>query len=268
MPPGLPPLSRPAADANRKGRYAALQALVPRVGAAPLLALQPGLVGSCLEAMSFHLIASAVTGMLLALLAQLQQEAAGRPGGTAAAAAAAAAAAGSNGGRGNGGAGGGQGGGDWRACWLPPLTAALRDGSEQLRDNVASHLLPRLLAQDPPALGLLLGRLLPGSPAAVPSPTGAAPAAAASAAGGKVPAEGSAAGCLAVLTAARRQQLLPDLHLLPVEGLGAEAVRAALLAAVRSADECLRCVVSPCPVPSPAENMTSVALLPSLPYPP
>ena len=202
-PPGRPPTSKPA-DASRKGRYAPLQALAPRVGAARLLALQPGLVPVCLEALGQHLISSSVAGFLLALLAQLQREA------QAAGAA----------------RGAGAGAPDCRAAWLPQLVASLRGGSEGQRDHLAAHLLPQLLAADPSALGLLLQQLLPGGGQA------GGPAAGSS--------EGAAAGCLAVLKAARKQQLLSDLDALPVAGLDAAAVRAALLAAVRSSSEGLR----------------------------
>lgn len=108
----------------------------------------------------------------------------------------------------------------WRAAWLPPLADALCGGGEQQRDHIASHLLPRLLALDPPSLGLLLRRLLPGGAAAAGA--------------------GAPAASLAVLKAARKQQLLSELGSLPVAGLGAGALRGALLAAVRSAGEGLR----------------------------
>lgn len=218
-----PPLT---ADASRKGRYAPLQALVPRVGAARLVALQPGLVPTCLEAVGQHLISSSAAGFFLALLAQLQREAraAGGPE---------AAAAGGSAQCGSGGAaaavcGGAAGQPDWRAAWLPDLVAALRGGSETQRDHLAAHLLPHLLTADPPALGLLLQQLLPGS-----SGSGGG-------GGSGSGSEGAAAGCLAVLKAARKQQLLCDLDSLPVAGLDAAAVRAALLAAVRSSSEGLR----------------------------
>lgn len=214
----VPPLS--PADASRKGRYAPLQALVPRVGAARLLALQPGLVPTCLEAMGQHLISSSVAGFFLALLAQLQREARAG-GGTGEGAAAAAQVAASS-------AVEAAGQPDWRAAWLPDLVAALCSGSESQRDHLAAHLLPQLLSFDPPALGLLLLQLLPGG----------------SGQGSSSSSEGAAAGCLAVLKAARKQQLLCDLDSQPVAGLDAAAVRAALLAAVRSSSEGLRCASS------------------------
>lgn len=147
--------------------------------------------------MGQHLLASAVSGFLLAFVAQLQREGAAPQ------------------------RDGGQNAGGWRAPWLPQLAAALGGGSESHRDHLASHLLPALLALDPPALGLLLGQLLPHR--------------------GGGGGEGAAAGSLAVLKAARKQQLLTDLDALPQAGLGAAAVRAALLAAVRSSSEGLRC---------------------------
>ena len=170
-----------------------------------MLALQPGLVGACLQSMAQNLISSAVGGLLVALVAQLQREA------DQAAPVAAA----------NGASAVGSIAADWRACWLPQLAGALRSGSETHRDNLAAHLLPRLLSQDPQALGLLLQQLLPGASSGSGS-------------------EGAAAGCLAVLKAARRQQLLADLHQLPVAGLDAAAVRSTLMAAVRSSSEGLR----------------------------
>lgn len=197
---------------------------MPRLGGARLLGLQPGLVPACLAVMGQHLISSSVAGFLLALVAQLQREerepqAAGVSSIAPPTAAAAAAE--------------GDGEGGWRASWLPPLAAALAGADEGLRDHLAAHLLPALLSLDPPALGLLLRRLMPGA-----GGSGADAAAGSAAAGG----EGSAAGCLAVLKAARKQQLLADLDAVPQAGLDAAAVRAALLAAVRSASEGLRCV--------------------------
>jgi hypothetical protein len=200
-----------SADASRKGRYAPLEALVPRLGAARLLELQPDLVGACLHSMAQNLISSAVGGLLVALVAQLQWEAEQ--------AARAAAASGGSVVDCNSGA--------WRACWLPQLAGALRSGSEMHRDNLAAHLLPRLLSQDPPALGLLLQQLLPGASSGSSSSSSS---------------EGAVAGCLAVLKAARRQQLLADLHQLPVAGLDAAAVRSTLMAAVRSSSEGIRWV--------------------------
>lgn len=182
------------------------------MGAARLLALQPGLVPTCLEAMGQHLISSSVAGFFLALLAQLQREAHAAGGAGAAGAAGSAEAAGQP---------------DWRGAWLPHLAAALCSGSENQRDHLAAHLLPQLLSADPPALGLLLQQLLPGGEQGDGGSAGS---------GG----EGAAAGCLAVLKAARKQQLLCDLDSLPVAGLDAAAVRAALLAAVRSSSEGLR----------------------------
>ena len=193
---------------------------MPRVGAARLLALQPGLVPTCLEAMGQHLISSSVASFFLALLAQLQREARAA-GGTGEGAATAAAVAASSAVEVAGQA-------DWRASWMQHLVAALCSGSESQRDHLAAHLLPQLLSADPPALGLLLQQLLPGG----------------SGQGGGASSEGAAAGCLAVLKAARKQQLLCDLDSLPVAGLDAAAVRSALLAAVRSSSEGLRCASS------------------------
>lgn len=171
------------------------------MGAARLLALQPGLVAACLQALAQAPIANAVASFLLALLAQLQREAAeaGALAGTAAAA-----------------------GVDWRAGWLPLLAAALRSGGEAQRCHLTSHLLPQLLSQDPPALGLLLQQLLPDGGGGAPS------------------SDGAAAGGLAVLKAARKRQLLSDLDGLPVAGLDGAAVQRVLLAAVRSGNEALR----------------------------
>lgn len=220
--PCLPRSLPPPADVNRKGRYPPLQALVPRLGAARLLALQPGLVPVCLDAMSLHLISSSIAGFLLALLAQLQreeqqqqqhQQVAAQQAGQPAAAAVAV----------------DSGDAGWRAGWLPALAAALRDGSEAQRDHVTAHLLPHLLSLDPPALGLLLHRLLPGGDGAGDGTSGSGASS-----------EGAAAACLALLKAARKQQLLSDLDALPIAGLGAAAVRSTLLAAVRSSSEGLR----------------------------
>jgi hypothetical protein len=200
------------ADPSRKGRYAALAALVPRVGAAPLLALAPDLVPSCVEAAGQQLISAAASTFLLALLAQLQQEQPPQPESH-----------GDSGSSPDGGAASG-----WRAAWAPHLAAALLRGSEAAREALATHLLPRLLAQDPPALPLLLRPLLPGGGGGGPTPSSDDDGAAA------------AAALLALLKAARRQQLLEDLDALAPDGLPPHAVRAALLAAVRSGSEGLR----------------------------
>lgn len=184
---------RLSADSRRKGRYAPLTALVPRVGANALLALQPGLPAACMAAMEQHIISSAVAGTLLALVAQLQREATvGRSVQSATAAA------------------GGAPGGDCRRWWLPQLATALRCGSEQRRDNLAVHLLPALLSLDPPALGLLLRALLGG-------------AAGGGGSGGAVGGQGAAAASLAVLKAARKQHLLTELH--EVEGVAGACVQ-------------------------------------------
>ncbi|KAL4419934.1 hypothetical protein ABPG75_007032 [Micractinium tetrahymenae] len=200
-----------ALDPSRKGRYAPLVTLTPRIGGRRLLALQPSFVAGCLEAMSQHVISSSVAHVLLALIAQLKQEAEGEAQQAQQTACVAGAA-------GSGGADTEQEG--WRGAWLPLLAGVLCSGSEHQRDHITSHLLPRLLSLDPPALGLLLRRLLPGGAAA-----GSA---------------GAAAASLAVLKAARKQQLFSELDSLPVAGLGAGALRGALLAAVRSSSEGLR----------------------------
>ena len=73
----------PAADVARKSRYAPLAALVPRVGAGALLAIQPYLIPRALAAMEDHTVCSSVAGALGALWGTLRAEceAAGELGG-------------------------------------------------------------------------------------------------------------------------------------------------------------------------------------------
>jgi hypothetical protein len=63
-----------AADTDRKGKFAPLAAVVPRLGAGALLRLQPGLLQGVLAAMRSAATCSAAAQLWAALLAQLQTE--------------------------------------------------------------------------------------------------------------------------------------------------------------------------------------------------
>ena len=193
-----------AMDRGRKGKYAPLAAVAARLGAAPLLELQPGLLTEAIAATADSVVANPASTLLAVLLQQRREELradARRLGGAAAA------------------------GSDpdeaWRAWCLPPMAAALASPCERQRGGAATYCLPPLLALEPSLLPLLLRALLctPGVPA---------PAAATAGAPGGGCGGGAALGCLAVLKAGRQLGLVSDLGQLG----GAAGLDAARLAGI------------------------------------
>lgn len=63
-----------AAEGNRKGKWAPLAYLVPRVGARRMLALQSNLLEMCLAALERQVACSSVSSLWIALVKGLRQE--------------------------------------------------------------------------------------------------------------------------------------------------------------------------------------------------
>ncbi len=62
------------AGSSRKGKFAPLAVLVPRLGAGAILHLQPDLLKVCLAAMAHYAVCSSAAALWAALLAQLRIE--------------------------------------------------------------------------------------------------------------------------------------------------------------------------------------------------
>ena len=80
LPPYLSILSTPPfapPSWSRKGKYAPLALLVPRLGPRRLLAMQPDLVTQCFTAMRDEVLCSAIAGFLKALVPAMAREAMG-----------------------------------------------------------------------------------------------------------------------------------------------------------------------------------------------
>jgi hypothetical protein len=171
----------------RKGRYAPLLSLLPRVGAGWMVAAEPQLVSQIVSAMSNDMAASSATAFFKGLLMQLRAE------------------AGASADDGGGVSGTACDGEDdsapaWCAAWLPAVVDALAGDDERLRTYFSAHGLPVLLQTEPALLRVLLRALLRRR-------------------GGG---HGGMAGAVVVLRAARQLQLFKDFEEVDaLAGLGA-----------------------------------------------
>jgi hypothetical protein len=221
----------------RKGRYAPLTALLPHVGAAALLRLQPGLVTATLQAMQSNAAASPAAAFFRTFLFQLRGELGSTPGAAAGTAAAAAAADSCTAGQqpGTSSSSSRSSGTElafaaalveqhvgaplrpWCGPWLPQLLVALWGAGQRSCAYVANYALPIVLQAEPLLLRPLLDAILAAHSAA-PARAGRGGSAdvadesdARAAAGGR---RNTTAALVVVLRTARQLQLLGDLDAL------------------------------------------------------
>lgn len=206
---------------GRKGRYAPLLSLLPRVGAMWMVRTEPRIVEQVLRAMGNDMVASTATAFFKGLILHLRQEAS-TPSYSSDSSIQTSdpsdqimtsietEVAGSQIPRLDLAEGGAraEAGGElqrWCAWWLPAVLQALSGPDERLRTYVASHGLPVMLRAEPALLRMLLRSLL--------LQAGGAGSGAGGTAGGSVVLEhGRMAGVVVVLRAGRQMLLIGDLE--------------------------------------------------------